>query len=426
MGVLVVQNEAEEAWRYAERFINDGSPNRRSFTDGPDPAVSPRFAPAQVRLPCLHLAAVENSFELGSYDLRDDQGRAILPLHPSIGPYLDREWLRVFVQTQTSISAVPHASGRTFSLVRPGREVGSVKVSFPSRLGRYPAPLDKGKVISALAVNQLLSTISGIRRGSAGGELEIAWFSEMGGAGADILRDPRLQGQAACLLRGRHVETSGEDGVIVDIIPAFSLWGSDFLQDGKEGLALAAIAGEAGSASSLSEAVWTRVVGPLISSVMALGLDYGLLPEPHAQNVLLAKVRREGTPDEWIVVWRDMLGFYVDTAWRREVGCGSLRQGVVKRTLATQHEAVQVRSAMIDHMLYEYLIMPILASARQLGADDLELLRRAREFVSDRATAARDYLPTDGWFHRSLDLPLPGQHLRAVARSGSSMLRTVG
>ena len=161
---------------------------------------------------------------------------------------------------------------------------------------------------------------------------------------------------------------------------------------------------------------------PLLHSFMELALHQGLLPEPHAQNVLFIQVARAGGTG-WTPVWRDLLGFYCDSVRRAELGLGGSESIPVRRRLADVVQAQRTRSVLFDHMLYEYLVGPLLLVARQYGADDLFLLDECRRTLNTWLREAPDYLPEGSWFSRSLEPAMPGEWLIEQRRHGWPMIR---
>jgi hypothetical protein len=86
-------------------------------------------------------------------------------------------------------------------------------------------------------------------------------------------------------------------------------------------------------------------------------------------------------------------------------------------------QAQRTRSVLFDHMLYEYLVGPLLLVARQYGADDLFLLDECRRTLNTWLREAPDYLPEGSWFSRSLEPAMPGEWLIEQRRHGWPMIR---
>lgn len=420
MGVLALSCEARRDWLHAERFINDGSPNRRSFSNGPEAAVSPRFAAIPTFLPCLPMRDYAHG-ALGNYLIAAHDGTPAVPVHPSVGPYLADRALKNFVTPDMRLEATPLASGRTFAT-----NLGwSVKLSYPGILGRFAATLDDEKALFALDVDAALA--SSLTAQWNANQPEIAWFRERSAGWIDVFRDRRIQGLATCIIRDESATTTGQSGTLTRLLPMFSLW-SDSQFDGCTDVPLIFdVLGKGRSARTtlsndeITGIAWQVLVRPILESTLYLSTELGLLPEPHAQNLLLGQVQ-EGMSTRWVLIWRDLLGFYVDTDWRKHLGL-PVDDTMSRRTLTDPTTAWRVRSAALDHMLYDYILAPLLRSCRLAGASDLDLLRAIRSMVTEWCGRKEYYLPPGGWFERSLEPPLPGERLAERNRPGPSMIR---
>lgn len=393
-----------------ERHVNDGSPTGRTFTDSVHPGSSPRFGSRYVHVPMLDLrnSEVEDIGLVRDYNV---PGSFQIPIHPDVGPYLRSSALRQLQKTEDYIRAEPTAAGRTL-LVREPRP-HFIKLAYPGVLGRYAAVLDSQKVRGALACSR---AVEEALEASSSRDPKFGLLREVGGRCANIMRDSSQFGSAACIYREGAVTHNSSPGRIRAIYPVFSL--SARFTGGAEVLRKMWLASEVDEVSTFA---WEYILEPLLSSLLHLATRWGLLPEPHAQNVLIAL--KDGSDSvEPLVVWRDALGFYCDMAVRSKTGAPEIADFVPRRVLRDEADAQRARSAYLDHMLWDYLLAPMFGPLRALGANDLQLIQQCRDLVAD-GLAMSGYLPKSAWWARPLEFPLPAERTSLHRIPGSSPTR---
>lgn len=416
----VIDDEALDRLTYRERYLNDGSPNRRTFDCSPSPGTSPLFAPKIVNLPVVTLQE-PSVVHLGDRSLPPtlDIGVDHIVVHPDVGPFLNQAALNALRECHRFLQGEPTAAGRTL-LVRGNGSSAFVKLSYPAKLGRYSASLDREKVVHSLTAS---AACSAVLDGTSGTETRFGFLLDTGAAMSSVMRNSQEHGELVCIYRPAVVVHNLGPRNIIDLFPAFSL--------------ISRFASGADASASLNEMwrlfgcpdattfAWTNVIHPILESMMSLAIDWGLLPEPHAQNIVLAVVEHSDTAErDVLAVWRDGMSFCLDQTIADHRLPGFSDAFPPRRVVRSTEHAVRERSARLDHMAWEYLIAPLVDAGRTLGASDVRLLTQIRDFVRSALSRRPGYLPAEEWWARSLELPLPGDRINPVRIHGMSPMRS--
>ena len=91
--------------------------------------------------------------------------------------------------------------------------------------------------------------------------------------------------------------------------------------------------------------------------------------------------------------------------------------------LEDKKDVEQHASSMIDQMLFEYSIAPILCEVERLGGNRLWLEEQVKYYTQSWLSDRELPLPQGGFYERSINTPLVGEKLGLVFRKGKSKIR---
>lgn len=367
---------------YAERFINDGSPTGLTFRRASTIPTAPRTAPGGYPLPIVRVSP-DDIVGWGAWETRFTYEDGLgLPVHPDVVPMLGRmHRRRVVTSTRPFPWVVPTASPRTVVAWAFGTAPCYVKLHYPAPLGRFGNDLTDEKLSVPVQLSQYL--------GERSEEGVPSVLPEPAAIEAAVGVDGSVMG---ALVRDMPELAADES----DVIPAFALFGTDWLSPDEPPLVERWLSSE----PNPTHALVASVLEPILDSFWALSIRFGLIPEPHAQNILISL--SEGLRPRR-VIWRDIQGFSRD--WRRVPA--RLRALGAYRLIPDGPGAPARRSYLIDWMLGTYVFDPLLRAADRVGAFDMEEAERRIVSINDQALAlaGEGYLPAGRSFEMGLEAP---------------------
>jgi len=326
-----------------------------------------------------------------------DKNEILFPVHPDVVHTLDVSLRRKLAfQKVLPILAMPTASPRT-ALIEYRGWAGFLKLDYPFVLGRFPRPLAGPKLRHGIFVSRLLT--------NAAAELQgVNHFPEFACAEIQGAKDQRV----GVLFRELLPTGPRYDSLYC----VASLFGHDSLAIEDSTPLVLGLAKQHGGV----EWIATRVLRPLLVSFWKLVIEYGLWPEPHAQNILLG-VNTDGTTG---VVWRDCQGVWVD----RELApvlAGDEEYHIMPRGSA---DAPRRRSFLYDWMLGTYVLQPLIETSIAEYPDARNfLLETVREYTRGvlEVSGRGDLLPREKSFRMSL--AAPGDQRLPLEESPSTLFR---
>ncbi|MFF1442756.1 ferric iron reductase [Streptomyces sp. NPDC058295] len=338
---------------HLERWCNDGSPSGLSFgAHQVSPAYRPRtdtvdFPADGLVLPWgeVEVCAAAPSSALAREIVRSDG--VVFMVHP------DNPVLRDGTPG-TARRVAPTASARTVAVLDAG-PVHYAKLHYPGLLGRVPREMDAKRVRASVRMSAALDDATELLPDGC------AYLPESIGVVA------RLDGAEQGVVYREFVPRSrsgGTGGGMQPQIPMFSLFSTDLRAPEDPPLLVDLLRGQ-GDGARPGEA-FIALLDLLLDSYTALVLGVGLVPEDHAQNVLI-ELDPSGVPHR--VVRRDLLDWYADMEIRR------LRKlptdfARVLDTEGDPERAYGGRSYAFDFRLGEYVLDPLIAcAAEHLGVD---------------------------------------------------------
>ncbi|MBI5275982.1 MAG: hypothetical protein HY854_05925 [Burkholderiales bacterium] len=373
-----------------ERFRNDGSPTGLTWSNSSSAATCPRKAPAVFALPLLEIPQSDCDV-LGEIPLlfRNDDNLRV-PIHPDVVHLLSRSHHASLATTRLQpLLVAPTASPRTV-LVNEASWIGFVKLDYPLVLGRFSRELWGVKLRQGLGVSELLLQ----RRAYEFGlyhlpETGVIEYSADSGRRAGVLfREPLAIGASYEML-----------------IPFFALFSEDYLTPDDRTPLVVTLANRYGG----PDWILRHVVLPLVASFWGFVGEFGLWPEPHAQNVLLGLTADGST----CIVWRDCQGFRFDRHLT------SSDPPVLGMKSIEGPDAAEQRSLIYDWTLGRYLLDPLISAVETSFLGERERLIRQIVEATRRnlGRMGKPLLPEGHSYSMSL-APPQGRRLLATEQVG--------
>jgi hypothetical protein len=368
-----------------ERFVNDGSPTGLTWSHSSSAATCPRRSGPRFLVPTVRRSASESEM-LGTLpDLFRSGDDVLVPIHPDCVHLLERSLhRRMLLEEGPHLTAIPTASPRTV-YAQCGGWRGFVKLDYPHVLGRFARPLAGAKLFQGVWVSDHLRAREAHRHG-------VFHFAES--AAVETAMEPGRRG-------GALFRNPSPTGGPFDTYVAFcSLFADDHFDPGSTAIILR-LAHEHGGVAWIAD----HVILPLVRSLWTLVFDFGLWPEPHAQNIVLG-LRSDGATG---VIWRDCQGFCVEATAPADL------TSRVQRILAGQ-SGIERRSYLYDTMLATYVLDPLIKAVDTAHPGARQALQSAvvdetRAFL--RRYSGGDLLPRGQSYVMSLEAP-QGRHLPFV------------
>jgi hypothetical protein len=339
----------------------------RVFEAGPQPALRELYLQGDTVAFCVHPQVLEEAAH-GPYLQRTlalgtrvdpvlvapssstrtlyvlDAGAPANPMHPADQPYPANP---ANPTHQTGLAAPHHA----------------LKVHFPFRISRYGRKMREEVVEQAVNVSRELEAGVGYMDG------RFAFLREvLGVTHPDLDTDaPRGENWGYLVRDMAPFPPSAESRLL---IPGFALYGGDFHHPGGPLLLLEMLASAPGGGgpdpgAALRSFLLETILLPIIRHWVDCFLTFGLMLEPHGQNVLLemdaeGKVRR--------IVHRD-LSLGIDMRLRRDLGLSSDGLNAYNRMEDGTFASIAYDRMMGGHF-FHHLLTPVLATFPTLGPED--------------------------------------------------------
>lgn len=377
-----------DAFIYAERYVNDGSPSGFTFQNGASDKYRPMDGLGTFDLP-IYEVPWEHIVQIGTPTGVEwamstlDRGFVSIPIHPDVIDIVSsNKWIPH--KPSTMLRVCPTASTRTVMIAPTDSSTALfVKLHFPRLIGRFVRSIPLYKWISSVESSQLMKDYiasSDSRHFSVFDEfcaMYIEGTTEAGGFGT--------------ILRKFPTEFRGDRCRV--LIPSFALFSKDTRSRlDPTLLAQILVKTNANTRMFLEEFIW-----PLITYYHHIATTAGLLPELNAQNLLFG-LNDEGHVSTIAV--RDMEDLWKDLSVRTELNLTS--QYASYHTICRDRDPdyFQRRSFLYDFKLAEYVIRPLVMEAcHVLGAQEDKVLREIQDFGHNIWQSHKDYFrPIDRWY----------------------------
>ncbi|MBT8397112.1 MAG: hypothetical protein KJN92_09105, partial [Gemmatimonadetes bacterium] len=290
---------------------------------------------------------------------------------PGDDPYLAR--VLSLPRAPREIWASPSSSTRTL-YVRDSDQPHALKLHFPFRVSRY------GRRMRDEVVEQAIDVSRELEAGVGAMDPDFAFLREVLGVTFRNLRPETPRGENWGFLV-RELTPFPASGESRSLVPGFALYGRDFHDPAEEPLLYALLSDKNPKSFLLDE-----IMLPIIRHWVTCFLEFGLLLEPHGQNVLL-----ETGPGGSIqrIVHRD-LNLGVDNRRRRDAGLPTGGTNTYNRMESGAFSSVTYDKFMGGHF-FDYLAA--CAGARFRNLDLADLRGACKEEFLDLFPDHERYLP---------------------------------
>jgi len=329
------------AWRYMERWVNDGSPSGFTKTNGPPSEFHPVFGHESFKISAL---SSREELSLGYWPNKE------IPEGAWAHPILTKK------QTQTILNVTPTASGRT---VWPLNSFYHIKLSYPLILGRV-----KRKIPFRVAAAGYENSIY------------IAQIAKKCQKPFQVLPEIAVRGtvidgeEHCCILREIKNITQGY------VIPIFSLLSIDKNIPNEKTLLNQIL--HHSNYSERDNFLKNEILIPLID-IFSFFLEKGILPEFNGQNVLVS-FNKNWTVKEFII--RDLSRserFHPN--FPSDLLKHSRKVKVLNRNSQAEYCAIRTSLA-FDFKLSQYILKPIAQYAQHPEKLKKEIAKYAQSILT--------------------------------------------
>lgn len=393
-----------ENWANLERFINDGSPNKVSQIRSVSTPTHPMYSKRSFGVVCISPEEKCTFHFSGTHPNGALLNTFGIPIHPDCSKFLKPSYLEQYRQSDGDLRCTVSAAPRTMFVSLDSVDPYFIKLSYPMILGRFSSPLTRQKAKDSISLSNY------IKQSVLDCDAKVSWFHETGFVSADLFEGVGPIGHSVCIFR--DLLPFSKNGLVEmpdAIVPLFSLIArgdstivADFIEPPR--------------GKSIIDYVWESILLPVIDSIFLFISEFGLIPEPHAQNVVLYK---DGVSGSLEIAWRDALSFKILTRHERIAGI----ENSWGRTIGDPEIELVELSCMLDGMFDEYILVPLIAKVRAFCDGSGELRRRAHIAIHDWIGTTKLEFPVDGWYNRDSAPMELGQKLKPQFIPGKSGLR---
>lgn len=376
-----------------ERYINDGSPSGFTFTHTTSRATSPRSEVAKFRLAEVLPRDETSVHDLGCFPNHlFDYPSTSLPMwvHPDMIAHPCLSAVACGTSRHTRFQVQPTASARTV-FVGEGKPLGYVKLHYDGYLGRILRRVTLKHAQAAVETDRILAEL--VSAGSL--PQSFAYFRE---TGARVYRGNPGSSDMDWGMVWRPADVNGSEASrIAYLIPAFSLFSSDYHAPGRPTILEQLGVAHAGSKATL---LVEGLVLPLLEAYFAMLLSGGLQGEWHAQNTVF------GFDEYWncvATVLRDLESVDRDLPLMAAIGRGTLFESYPYKCLeATEYNYAIRHSFMFDHKFGEYLLAPLIDHACTLwGLSSSAINQTVINYVNAKSKdLPGDFFPRNGCWYK--------------------------
>ena len=350
---------------YLDRYRNEGtriySPHA-DYTEAeeryrPNSSI-PTFDLPAFQLPSTELNVYSADPAPALQERYTGEDRSLFCVHPQLlrsgtdDPYLKKALS--YGKPGERIQVSPSSSTRTL-YVKELAEPHALKVHFPFRVSRYRRRMREEVVEQAINVSREL------QRGVSAMDPGFAFLREVLGVTFKNLRPetPRGENWGYLVRELTPFPATVED---VSLVPGFSLFGRDFFEPETAPLILDLV-GDSDPRSYVLE----QIMFPIIRHWVSCFLNFGLLLEPHGQNVLL-EVSADG--DVARIVYRD-LNLGMDDRRRRNLRLAEDSSSTYNRMETGEFNSITYDKFMGGHF-FDLLVATLEESSPGLRREDFQ------------------------------------------------------
>jgi hypothetical protein len=369
---------------YLDRFRNEGTKtySRHSgYTEAKEryrpETGDPEFGLPVFEIPAseVHVRTANPAPDLAATYLRGDT--VLFCVHPQVleekpdDPYVGR--VLFFGDPRESIRVSPSSSTRTLYVLAHSHP-HALKVHFPFRVSRY------GRRMREEVVSQAITVSGELEGGITSMDRRFAFLREVIGVSQKNLHPEASRGENwGYLVRDMIPFPANPEAR--PLVPGFSLYGSDVLDPGRTPL-LFDLLGEGDPRRLVLE----EIMLPIVRHWVACFLKFGLVLEPHGQNVLL---ELDGADQISRIVHRD-LSLGIDMRRRREAGLQDGDLNAYNRMEGSEFNSIAYDKFMGGHF-FDHILQSL--EVRYPDLDPETFRGPCREEFARLFPDHRDYLP---------------------------------
>lgn len=376
-----IEQDPIAALKYMERVVNDGPPSGLKFTNNVSLETNPWLCD---RVDIDLALCPQNAVKIIGTEqtiISKILGCRGLFIHPDFKKRFSNN-----TQIEHILTGYPTSSARTICV----SSIGSyIKLHYPGILGRVDKSLSEQDIINSVDVTSLL------KRAVARGKVSslLSFFPEESGR-VGILENSIFS------FTVRDIQPYGKDNTDISyIIPAFSLYGQDYLAPYDDTLLSQLIEQKKDVGIHYTE----HLLIPIIDCYLSLLFNEGLQHEMHSQNFLLGFNKR------WelsAIILRDIESIQKDMTIRADQQIEEPVNSYPNRCLwRGQINYEEKHSFMFDHKIYDFFISPLL---NKIGKDETEkrkCLSTVSAFVQEKYhDQIREYFPKNGKWYKFDDV----------------------
>lgn len=373
-----------EDYNYLERYVNCGSPS--GFTDKYNTSVQ-TCAKGPGDSFCLY------SIELPDGITIHDFGKIPaffkkwqMLIHPDM---VEDDLFRICTKVKkTDIYVTPTSSSRTVKIL--GKNGWFLKLNYNGLIGRIERQIMKKHALSAIEVSKVIENAINKKKLPSNFYFYREIFSR-------VIELPNKDSYYEWGIVLREPTPIPHNDKVVYHIPGFSLFSKDDNAPNDPTILIQLIDKQS---KSVIDYLFEEIICPIYSAYFSLILNCGLQLECHAQNTLFAI---DNNFQVIGIVARDAESIDKDISLMEELGIKNEIKTTNYKCLRKQDYNYQImHSFMFDFKLGEYLITPIIESAKiKFGFDKRDLINKIKEFnhaYIDKLPM--DFFPTDGkWYN---------------------------
>jgi len=284
------------------------------------------------------------------------EDRTLFCIHPQLlesqgdDPYLAR--ILSFGKATEEIRVSPSSSTRTL-YVHDSSPPHALKVHFPFRVSRY------GRRMRDEVVEQAINVSRDLQRGLGTLDPSFAFLREVLGVTYKKLRPETERGENwGYLVRELTPFPSVQEER--PLVPGFSLFGRDFFEPEKPPL-LFELTGDGDPQAYILK----QIMFPIIRHWVGCFLNFGLLLEPHGQNILL-EIGSDGEVSR--IVYRD-LNLGIDNRRRRDIHIPVNRGNTYNQMESGEFNSITYDKFMGGHF-FDLLVASLEQRYPEMGPED--------------------------------------------------------
>jgi hypothetical protein len=377
-----IDNKAQKALAYAERYINDGSPSGYNLKSSLDNSTNPYSDCVNFPLMGLDLNKNDVNLTYGTLPILVKENEFYF--HPLTCREIPIEEYRFY---KSKVSVIPTSSGRTVMIANLKRYY--IKLHFDRTLGRVNRSIPYKKALASIETSKIIET--GIEK-----HILPKQFGMMREIGAKVFW-PTSDYSCSYIIREAGY-TFSEKINIEYVFPLFTLFSSDHKNEISDDTKSTqeTVCKIIHKMRSNPDIFLENIVFLLVDTHFKLITELGLQYEFNAQNLLLTFNKNLVCNG---IVLRDFMGVEKDFGFHNKYWPDNFLSESYK-FIYTTDSTYQIRhSFSFDFKLTEYVIIPLIEALNVSITKKEKLYSAIKEKCNNWInTLPNDYLPKNCWY----------------------------